>query len=314
MAINNTEGSGTQLAHINHQSIPAHNTGVAEWEMMRQQSSILLKSGFLPDSIKTPEQALAIMMKGRELGILPMYALSNIAVIKGRPTCGAELMLALIYRGHGSDAVMFEQTDNTICTISYKRGTWPSRKEFSFTIDDARAAGLCGKDTWKAYPGAMLRARCISAMARLAFPDTIAGMYTPEELGATVIVTDSDEIQVVDHSTGEIHESPAPKPEKKKLTDEEQRLLVIGKMQARFDSKPFDSIEEEVEWVWMVAGIDGDWRTCTDKLELGLLGLAILARDKGEEVQPCAVYIASQEEPFRDEQLLSDNPFEEEML
>jgi hypothetical protein len=32
----------------------------------------------------------------------------------------------------------------------------------------------------------MLRARCISAVARMAFPDSIGGMYTPEELGAEV--------------------------------------------------------------------------------------------------------------------------------
>jgi hypothetical protein len=32
----------------------------------------------------------------------------------------------------------------------------------------------------------MLRARCISAVARMAFPDSIGGMYTAEELGAEV--------------------------------------------------------------------------------------------------------------------------------
>jgi hypothetical protein len=34
----------------------------------------------------------------------------------------------------------------------------------------------------------MLRARCLSAVARMAFPDSIGGMYSPDELGASVRV------------------------------------------------------------------------------------------------------------------------------
>ena len=72
-----------------------------EWTTMLDMASMLVKTGFLPAAIKTPEQATAIILKGIELSVPPMYALSNIVVINGKPTCGAELMLALVHRDHG---------------------------------------------------------------------------------------------------------------------------------------------------------------------------------------------------------------------
>jgi hypothetical protein len=156
--------------------------------VLREQANVLVRSGFLPHGVNTPEKAISIVMKGRELGIPPMYALSNIAVNNGKPTASAELMLALVYRDHGDEAVKVIESTAERCTVAYRRRGWQEPELFSFTIEDAHCAGLLGKDNWRHYPAAMLRARCISAVARFAFPDTIAGLYTPEELGARVLV------------------------------------------------------------------------------------------------------------------------------
>lgn len=177
-----------------------------EWPMVRQQADMLVKTGFLPPTIKTPEQAVAIMMKGRELGVPPMYALSNIAVISGKPACTAELMLALLYRDHGDAALQVTETTAQRCAAAYKRRGWREAQTFAFTIEDAKTAGLSGGN-WAKYPAAMLRARCISAIARMAFPDSIGGMYTAEELGAAV-----------NGETGEILDAPAPPPAPKAST------------------------------------------------------------------------------------------------
>lgn len=175
----------------------------SEWSIMRDMAGVLLKTGFLPKSIQTPEQALAIMLKGRELDVPPMQALAQIVPIQGKPTASSELMLALIYRDHGDNAIRVTKSDNTICTVAYARPRWPQAETFSFTIEDARQANLTGKETWKAFPQAMLRARCISAVARMAFADSIGGMYTPEEMGATVN-EDGEIVNGVAVSTGEI--------------------------------------------------------------------------------------------------------------
>lgn len=164
-------------------------------QTMLTVSENLHKSGLLPQHIKTPQAAFAIIQKGLELGIPPMHALSNIVCIQGKPTCNSELMLALIYRDHGDGAIQFRETSATRCTIQYLRRNWTTALFYDFTIEDAKRAGLGGQQ-WQRYPAAMLRARCISAVARLAFPDSIGGMYTPEELGAAVTVQDDGEIVI----------------------------------------------------------------------------------------------------------------------
>jgi hypothetical protein len=168
-----------------------------EWTTLTAMAEVVIKSGLLPASIKTNAAALTIMLKARELAIPPLYGLSNIVVVQGKPTCSAELMLALIYRDHGDNALIVEESTSEVCRVSYRRRSWDAARSYSFTIDDAKTANLAGKDTWRQYPAAMLRARCISAVARMAYADSIAGFYTPEELGAEVTVGADGEVVVV---------------------------------------------------------------------------------------------------------------------
>ena len=175
------------------------------WQTMLGMAESLVQSGLLPAHIKTPAAAVAIIQKGRELDIPPMYALSNIVVIQGKPTANAELMLALIYRDHGDGAVTFTESTNERCVVAYRRRGWSQPRSYAFTIGDAETAGLMKNPTWRTYPAAMLRARAISAVARMAFPDTIGGLYTPEELGAAV---DADG-DVIDIDEGKMHHALA---------------------------------------------------------------------------------------------------------
>ena len=200
-------------------SVPeAMPTSVAQWQMLREQATVLVKSGFLPQAINTPEKAMAVMLTGRELGVPPMFALRNIVIIQGRPTCQATLMAALVYRDHGDDALEVVESDEVHCLVRYKRRGWTQRRTYAFTIEDAQRAGLLVKQTWQQYPAAMLRARTLSAVCTMAFQDSIAGMYTPEELGADVDVADDGEImvsrmptvEVLDAATNGHAQLPAP--------------------------------------------------------------------------------------------------------
>lgn len=169
------------------------------WQTMLSMAESFMESGLLPAGVKSPAAALLIIQKGVELGIPPTYALSNISVINGKPVTGAELMLALIYRDHGDQAIRITETTAERCEIAYKRRSWPGTEVVAWTTEDAKKAGLLAKGgPWSQYPAAMLRARCISACARMAFPDSIGGLYTPEELGAEVAVSDDGEITVVE--------------------------------------------------------------------------------------------------------------------
>ena len=148
---------------------------------MMKMSETLVKSGFLPGAIKTPAQAVAIVMTGRELGIPPMQALRQVNVIQGKPTMAAELMLALAYQHIPGFKYEILETTNEKCVCKFTRpGHMPLTHKFD--IDDAKAMQLAGKDNWKKQPATMLRWRCISSGLRLIAPDAIAGVYSPEEI------------------------------------------------------------------------------------------------------------------------------------
>ena len=180
-----------------------------------QLGKVLVGTGFLPAAIKTPEQAVAVMLKGQELRVPPMYALSNIAVISGKPACTAELMLALLYRDHGDAALRVTETTATRCAAAYKRRGWREAQTFAFTLEDAKTAGLSGGN-WAKYPAAMLRARCISAIARMAFPDSIGGMYTaegPEPVSPMAIATQREPEAEAEAGAPREGEFEAPTPQ-----------------------------------------------------------------------------------------------------
>jgi hypothetical protein len=194
----------------------AGGASIEQWQLMREQADIFLKSGLLPSHIKSAEQAVVIMLKGRELGLPALYALATIGVINGKPVVAAEVMASLVYRHHGDEALRIVQSNERVCTVEYRRRGWTESQSYTFSIEDAMRAGLLGSQVWQKYPAAMLRARCISAVARMAFPDVISGVYTPEELGGNVQVIDDQvvpafqaTVQVVEQSDADL---PPPRP------------------------------------------------------------------------------------------------------
>jgi hypothetical protein len=182
----------TELALTRPEHTLTMDTLRAEMEAAKRY----VDSGLLPSAIKTPAQALTIMSVGREVGVPATYALRNIHVINGRPTCSAELLMALVRRAYGPSAIRVREATNEACTVEYRETGWDGVSKLTFTMDDAKKANLAGKDTWKAYPRAMLRSRAVSETVRMAFPECIAGLYTAEEVGARVRVTSEGAVEL----------------------------------------------------------------------------------------------------------------------
>lgn len=167
----------------------------ATWSLMREQAGVLLKSGLLPSSIRSPEAAVAVMLQGYEMGIGPMAALQTINVIGGKPSISPQLMLALIHRTGLAESI--EVTgDEKRAAVTIKRVGHPAHTE-TFRIEDAAAMGLASRENWQRQPAVMLRWRAVAACARVTFPDAILGLYTPEEMGAEVAVDELGDMQVV---------------------------------------------------------------------------------------------------------------------
>ena len=201
---------------------------VGTWDHMLHVCDTLVKSKFLPTDINTKEKAAAVALKGHELNIPIMQSFSHIHIIKGKPTCSAELQLALLQRG----GVTWEFTENTeeTATIVFSR---PGFKLYtsSFTMTEAKRAELLKNNVWKQYPAAMLRARAISAGARVIGPDLLGGMsYTPEELGATVNVETGE---VVDTQAEVVDTKPAANVQRKKkepLATDQRKIVICSKL------------------------------------------------------------------------------------
>jgi hypothetical protein len=129
--------------------------------------------------IKTPAQAMALMLIAHAEGQHPAVAARDYHIIQGRPALKAEAMLAR-FQNAGGKVRWTELSDKRVAAVfSHPQG---GEIEVDWTIDRAKAAGLAGKDNWKTYPRPMLRSRVISEGIRTVYPGCISGFYTPEEV------------------------------------------------------------------------------------------------------------------------------------
>lgn len=175
-------------------------------------------SGFY--GAKNPEQALMIAMSGRDLGLSYTQALRAFHVINGRPAMSADGMVAVCL-GHGDVCEYFVTVETSAerCTVETKRRGSPQPQRLTFTLAEAKAAGLSGGN-WAKFPAAMLRARAKSALARDVYPDLLMGLYDPDEVGTTdTVVVQEAPIRVRQSVSGpaevidaEIVEPPPAKP------------------------------------------------------------------------------------------------------
>ncbi len=143
----------------------------------------LSASDLLPKSYQgKPQNVLLAVEFGRSLGLDPITAINMTHVVQGKPTASAQLVGALVRRaGHK----LRVKGDKTTATCKIVRADDP---EFTFeatwTMQDAKDAGLLSNPVWKTYPKAMLKARAITECARDACPEVLAGIsHTAEEIG-----------------------------------------------------------------------------------------------------------------------------------
>jgi hypothetical protein len=148
-------------------------------------STAVIRSRLAPKSLDTPEAVMLAVQLGMEIGLTPMSALQNIAVINGRPSLYGDAALALC-RASGLVAdyrqEMTGQGDERRCTVTIQRKDTPSAVATSFSVADAKRAKLWGKDgPWTQYPDRMLMFRARGFALRDMFPEVLKGIITSEE-------------------------------------------------------------------------------------------------------------------------------------
>lgn len=146
----------------------------ATWVALKEQAIMLVKSGFLPVAINTPEKAVAVALAGRELGIGTMESFRSINIIQGKPTVSPQLMLALANRTKELENIEIQASDEK-CVVSIKRkGRSVVTNEFG--VKEATELGLMGKDNYKKQKKTMFQWRALAANLRVTFPDVVLGL------------------------------------------------------------------------------------------------------------------------------------------
>lgn len=146
----------------------------------------ICESGFAPKGMEKPESILVAIQLGAELGLTPMAALQNTAVINGRPAIYGDAALALV-RSSGLLVSYKEEIVGEGATDSFGFRVTAVRKGDqttveTFTVGDAKRAKLWGKaGPWTDYPQRMLRFRARGYALRDLFGDVLKGLRTVEE-------------------------------------------------------------------------------------------------------------------------------------
>ena len=156
---------------------------VTTLEHAQKCASLIASSSFCPKGLQDrPGDVLVALQMGQELGLKPMQAIQNIAVINGRPSLWGDAMLAVCRLAKGFEFIKEEYDEvSKRATCVVKRRNEPEVTS-SFSMEDAKLAGLWGKQgPWSTYPRRMLQMRARGFALRDAFPDTLRGIIIKEE-------------------------------------------------------------------------------------------------------------------------------------
>lgn len=181
-------------------SIPSEHEMMVYHTMAEQAVSSKMYRG-----IGEKSGVMMIMLAARELGILPMQALNGgLNIINGKVELSAKIMGALIRKaGH---IIETKISNAERCVLIGKRGDTEESQEVSFTLEEAKTAGLVKPGGgWIKWPSDMCYARALSRLSRRLFSDVVGMGYVEGEISCPKA---SKEAQ--SHDTQEVYADNLP--------------------------------------------------------------------------------------------------------
>jgi len=167
---------------------PTRHTGVLQpstFAELMQFAKTAAASDLMPKDYKgKPENIMIAVQMGSEIGLSPMQAIQNIAVINGRPSVWGDALLALVRSDPRcvdvKEWIEGEGDARTAHCVIKRKGA--SDVAGRFSVADAKRAGLWGKQgPWQQYPDRMQQLRARGFSCRDAFPDRLKGLISAEE-------------------------------------------------------------------------------------------------------------------------------------
>jgi hypothetical protein len=232
-----------------------HNQSVQDITTMAQA---ITKSGLF--GIKTPEQAVALMLVAQSEGRHPASVASEFDIIQGRPALKSQAALARFQAAGGK--IQWTSRGPTKCAAKFSHPQG-GELEITWTMERANAAGLTGKATWKQYPDQMLSARVVAEGVRAVFPACLNGVYLAEEVQDfdTKPRPAKEPVEIVLEAP-EAKETPAlPEPPKEAPNNDERPAQ--GEV-----------VEAEIEWEgnWWTPEVEAALDPIADKVATFLVG------------------------------------------
>lgn len=266
-------------------------------------------SGMMPAHVKREEDAIAIALRGAELGLPVIQSWHSMYVVKGRVGMESKMMLGLAYKllpGFQLVVGYFDVEGRLVHEYGPERVTLTARRTadapwvtVSFTIEEARAAGYTErydrkkgktvpKETWAKVPADMLAARCTARLLRLVAPDAFQGLYDREEI-AEMRTEEPIAIESVEVVSPVVVTETGPEPIDVEAVDRENIVAELTEESVRGDVKRAAAdLELDMSSVETVAGL----RPFLDALDTDTLTalhkrtFAPLAKDEGVEENP----------------------------
>ena len=144
-------------------------------------SNYLADSDMVPKDFKgKPGNCLVAIQWGAEIGLKPLQAMQNIAIINGRPSLWGDAVIALARSSPVCEYILETDDGQTATCRVKRRGEQEQSRTYSMT--DAKLAGLVGKaGPWTQYPQRMRQMRARGFAIRDVFPDVLKGLAVAEE-------------------------------------------------------------------------------------------------------------------------------------
>lgn len=158
-------------------------------------------SGYFKDATGEA-QAIVKIFAGREMGIPAFAAMTGIHIIQGKPEIGAHLLARLVKESPKYDYRIIEHTDET-CSIRFLErigDDWDVLGVSTFTMADAKRAGLLSNATWGKYPRPMLFSRAMSNGVSMMCPDVTGGsrVYAEGEISEATQANGNGHVEVIE--------------------------------------------------------------------------------------------------------------------
>jgi len=240
---------GTELSAEMSKKLQTLQMQVQTLELCRQLGAHYSCTNMIPKQYQgKPEDAAVAIQWGMEIGLQPLQSLQNVAVINGSPALWGDALIAII-KGSGQCEYIRSEFDEESMTaiVSTKRKGEPEESR-SFSMADAKAAGLASRQTYQQHPKRMLNARARSHVLRDVYADLLRGFQVRE-------ISEEDhkvEKDITPSGQSETLKALLSKPSEPKAVESKQESSVEPKLQ---QENP-DGVRQMIEIIQSTSTLD----------------------------------------------------------